>query len=131
MSPLTRIGSRRIPTSSPVSISPMASASLCAPAMKWKISSGFAAPSHSAVAGWTPKRRASRGSAQTISTTPTSASARCSRTPTAMLLPEIGISQLPRRSTSGPYGAGVSRHMFDTPMVNGSATPSAGAGPSA
>ncbi|OAP26435.1 hypothetical protein A4R44_02422 [Amycolatopsis sp. M39] len=130
LSPFTRTGSRRMPISSPATMSPMASESLCAPATKWKISNGFAAPSHSAVAGCTPNRRASRGTAHTISSTPTIARPRCSSTPTTMLLPPTGASQPPSRSSSGPYGAGVSRQMLVTPAVSGSATPSACAGPS-
>ena len=116
-------------TSMPASMSPSIRASLCTPATRCSSTRGFAAPSHSALTGATPQRRASRGSAHTMSATPQSANSRCRKMPATMLSPVTEEMPRPIHRNSGPYGAGVSRQIVGTVRVSTSSTPSACAGP--
>ena len=93
------------------------------------ISSGLAAPSHSALTSATPHRRASRGVAQTIRPTPSSTTSRWQSTAATMFSPVSAEIPWPIHKNSGPYGAGVSRHMFGTDSVNTWSRPSPVAGP--
>ena len=113
----------------PASISPSISASLWMPATKCMISSGFAAPSHSALTSATPQRRASRGTAQTMRPTPSSTTSRWHKTAATMFSPVSAEMPWPIHRNNGPYGAGVSRHMFGTDNVNTWSRPRPGAGP--
>ena len=119
----------RSANSAPASISPSISASLWMPATKCMISSGLAAPSHSALTSATPQRRASRGVAHTISITPTSTTNRWQSTAATMFCPVSSEMPRPIHKNNGPYGAGVSRHRLGTDSVNTWPRPRPDAGP--
>ncbi len=119
----------RSANSVPVSIRPSISASLWMPATRCISSSGLAAPSHSALTSATPQRRASRGTAQTISPTPISTTTRWLSTAATMFSPVSAEMPRPIHKNSGPYGAGVSRHRLGTDSVNTWSRPRPGAGP--
>ncbi len=92
----------RSANSAPASINPSISASLWMPATKCMISSGFAAPSHSALTSATPQRRASRGVAHTISMTPARTTNRWQSTAATMFC--LVSSEMPRpiHKNNGP-----------------------------
>ena len=121
----------RRPISKPASIRPIMSASLWMPLTRWNSTSGLAAPSHSARPVSSPQRRASLGSAHTISAEagereqPVLEDARAPRR-----CRDSAVIPRPRIRKSGPYGAGVSRQIVGMLRVSGSSTPSASAGPS-
>ena len=119
----------RSANSVPVSIRPSISASLWMPATRCISNSGLAAPSHSALTSATPQRRASRGTAQTISPTPISTTTRWLSTAATMFSPVSAEMPRPIHKNSGPYGAGVSRHRLGTDSVNTWSRPRPGAGP--
>jgi hypothetical protein len=77
----------RSATSVPASISPSISASLWMPATRCMISSGLAAPSHSALTSATPHLRASLGTAHTMRPTPSNTTSRWHSTAKTMFSP--------------------------------------------
>ncbi len=66
------------------------------------ISSGLAAPSHSALTSATPQRRASRGVAHTIKPTPMSSTSRWHSTAATMFSPVMAEMPRPIHKNSGP-----------------------------
>ena len=99
--------------------SPIISDSLWMPLTRWNNTSGLAAPSHSTSPASSAQRLASRGSAHTIIATPHSANTRCSSTPSTTSLPLIAVMPRPRTRNNGPYGAGVSRQMYEMVSSHG------------
>ena len=100
-----RVAAESMPRSAnsvPVSIRPIISASLWMPATRCIISSGLAAPSHSALTSATPQRRASRGTAHTISPTPISTTTRWLSTAATMFSPVSAEMPRPIHRNSGP-----------------------------
>ena len=92
----------RSANSAPASINPIISASLWMPATRCMISSGLAAPSHSALTSATPQRRASRGTAHTIRPTPINTTSRWHSTAATMFCPVSAEIPRPIHKNSGP-----------------------------
>ncbi len=95
-------------SSTPASMRPVISPSLWTPPTTWMSSSGFIAPSHSAVLSPRPCSRARLRRAQTISTSDPRAIRRIPSTAGTMVPPLAQATPRARRRKNGPYGAGVS-----------------------
>ena len=94
------------------------SESLCAPPTEWISTNGLARPSHTARCAGTPWSRARRGSAQAISSSPTTESRRNMKMAGTTWSWEIQTTLPAIQSQIGPYGDGVSRQTPSTLSVH-------------
>ncbi len=86
----------------PAAIRPTISISLCTPPIRWMSTRGLSTQIHSAVEPSAPRWRATRGVAQTNSTSPGSMHSRSNAVPATTLLPTSMVMIFATRMKTGP-----------------------------